>query len=514
MSLQFKYGDYVFSPRPLFSISSSPLKSPSGLGYGIIHTISLDGDLIITESQQPESGIIQLFEEMELLKSGLDHDGKLLLVTCNDSGILSGYPKINSYNINPESDNYTRRISYDVEFEMPTYVKGADGDVFNTSIFPPYIESCDESWDIEIKDERLPLEWSLMSGGTGAAYTEALNYQLAVTHTVDVTARLVYTGDRTPSNPWQDAQSYAAEKLGFQGRYVNLSGIMPLPGAQVGGVDGATGVFNNYRQVSLNPDAGTIQVTETFIVAGSGGDNQLPPNSIETFEISTTQEEGIVSVSIQGEIQGLATIDWGRYQPEIGFDVTTSKYEAATQYWSLVQNRLFDRAVAGYEGITGECYNRPLNPNIEQRTVGVNPIEGTVTYEYTYTTKPSGCITGDCILSQNITIDDQLATDVFASQVVIGRAAGPILQDIGTVTVRTRTVNIELVTLPPTSCATVDEIYAPVPTGSIDDFISTISGDLGNNYSQVFVSQNSENWAFSQGRFTKSVGFTYNNCST
>ncbi len=512
MSLQFTYGDYVFSPRPLFSINSSPLKSPSGLGYGIIHTISLDGQLIITDSQQPESGIIDLFEEMEELKSGLDHDGKLLLVSCNGSGILSGFPKINSYNINPESDNYTRRISYDVEFEMPTYIRGTGNDPFNSSVFPPFIESCDESWDIEIQDERLPLEWSLQSGGTGDAYSEALPYQLAVTHTVDVTARLVYTGDRTPSNPWQDAQSYAAEKLGFQGRYVNLSGIMPLPGAQF--EDGGTGVFNNYRQVALNPDAGTIQVTETFIVAASGGDNQLPPNAIETFEISTTQEEGIVSVSIQGEIQGLASIDWGRNQPEIGFDVTESKYTAATAYWGLVQARLFDRAVAGYDGITGLCYNRPLNPSIEQKAVAVNPIEGTVTYDLTYTTKPSGCITGDCILSQNITIDDQLATDVFASQVVIGRAAGPILQDIGTVTVRTRTVNVELVTLPPTSCATVDEIYAPVPTGSIDDFISTISGDLGNNYSQVFVSQNSENWAFSQGRFTKSVGFTYNNCST
>ncbi len=512
MSLQFKYGEYVFSPRPLFSISSSPLKSPSGLGYGIIHTISLDGQLIITDSQQPESGIIQLFEEMEELKSGLNHDGRLLLVSCNGSGILSGYPKISSYNINPESDNYTRRISYDVEFEMPTYVKGTGGDIFNSSLFPPFIESCDESWDIEIQDERLPLEWQLQSGGTGDAYNEALPYQLAVTHTVDVTARLVYTGSETPSRPWQDAQSYAAEKLGFQGRYVNLSGIMPLPGAQF--EDGGTGVFNNYRQVALNPDAGTIQVTETFIVAASGGDNQLPPNAIETFEISTAQEEGIVSVSIQGEIQGLATIDWGKNQPEIGFDVTTSKYSAATAYWELVQARLFDRAVAGYQGITGECYNRPLNPSIESKTVAVNPIEGTVTYDLQYTTKPSGCITGECILSQNITIDDQLATDVFASQVVIGRAAGPILQDIGTVTVRTRTVNIELVTLPPTSCATMEDIFAPVPTGSIDDLISTVSGDLGNNYSQVFVSQNSENWAFSQGRFTKSVGFTYNNCST
>jgi len=503
MSLQFKYGDYVFSPRPLFSINSSPIKSPSGLGYGINHTISLEGQLIITDSQQVESGITHLFEEMELLKSGLDHDGKLLLVSCNNSGILSGFPKINGYNINPESDNYTRRISYNVEFEMPTYVKGSDGDVFNSSIFPPYIEQCNESWDVQIQDERLPLTW------TYTGLTETLPYHLAVTHTVDVTARLVYTGSTTPSQPWVDAQKYAAEKLGFDGRYVNLSGILPS-----GSGFPSQAIYNNYRQVALNPDDGTIQVTETLIVAPTGAEGQLPPNAIETFEISTSQEGGIMSVGIQGEIQGLATIDWNRTNPTIGFAVTESKYAAATGYWDVVSGRLFGRAQEAYSAVSGGCYGRALNPLIKQRAIGINPVLGTITYDYQYTTETSGCITGACILSQNITIDDQLATDVFASQVIIGRAAGPILQDIGTITVRTRTVNIELVTLPPTGCQSVKEIYKPVPTGSIDNFISTISGDLGNNYSQVFVSNNSENWNFSQGRFTKSIGFTYNNCST
>ena len=440
---------------------------------------------------------------MELLKSGLDHDGRLLVVSCDDDPVLSGFPKINSYNINPESDNYTRRISYDVEFEMPTYIKGTGGDIFNSSLFPPFIESCEESWDIQIQDERLPFTWTY----TGT--TETIPYHLAVTHTVDVAARLVYTGSETPSTPWVDAQRYAAEKLGFEGRYVNLSGILPS-----GSGFNAEKIYNNYRQVQLNPDAGTIQVTETFVVAPSGAEGQLPPNAIETFEISTSQEGGVMSVSIQGEIQGLATIDWNKNNPSVGFAVTESKYAAATGYWNIAQGRLFGRAQESYSAVSGECYNRALNPAIKQRTVGINPVVGTVTYDYQYTTETSGCITGECILSQNITIDDQLATDVFASQVIIGRAAGPILQDIGTVTVRTRTVNIEIVTLPPTGCSTVSQIYEPVPTGSIEDFISTISGDLGNSYSQVFVSQNSENWNFSQGRFTKSVGFTYNNCST
>jgi len=144
----------------------------------------------------------------------------------------------------------------------------------------------------------------------------------------------------------------------------------------------------------------------------------------------------------------------------------------------------------------------------------MSPIEGTITYSYNWDTTPQNCISGDCIISQNISIDDQFETDVFAQQVVLGRAAGPILQDIGTVTARVRTINIELVTIPPTGCGDLDTIYDPVPTGQITNLTGLVYDDLTANYSQVFISQNTQNWNFTQGRYTKSVGFTYNTCST
>jgi hypothetical protein len=497
-NISFTYGDYEFTPRPLFSISTEPLKTPNGVGYGIMHSITLEGDLI-TINDELDSGILGVFDKIEILKDALDHDGKLLLVSCDDSPILSGYPTIENYNFNNESDNYTRRATYSIEFRMPTTILGSGNDVFNSSVHPPFIETCSETRDVDFQDERLPFSWTLADGTV-----EKFGYVIAATHTVDVTARIAYTGDRASNTPWEDAKAYATGKLGFDNEFVNLTGILGLPGAGFTETD----VFNQFRQISTNKTEGTIQVTETFLVTPSGT-NSLPNNAIETFDISSSQTDGVVTVNIQGEIQGLAEITYIG-----GMDVTSSKFSAASGYYNIVKDRMYDRARTAFSGVAEECFNRPLNTTVRSRTVGMNPINGTVSYDYQYDTATDGCITGDCILSQNITIDDTLENDVFASQTVLGRATGPILQDIGTITARVRTVNIELVTLPPTGCSTVAEIYAPIPTGQVDSFIAVISGDLAASYSQVFVSSQAQNWNFTAGRYTKSVGFTYTNCST
>jgi len=499
MSVSFTYGDYEFKPAPLFSIQSEPLKTPDGTGYGILHNISLEGNILLTGAEI-SSGIIGVFQEIEAFKDALDHDGKPLIVSCNDSGILSGYPVINNYSIQNASDNYTLRATYNVDLTMPTTVLGTGSDVFNSSVIPPYIESVSENWDVELQDERLPFTWTT-DGGT----TEKFGYVAAVTHTVDVTARIAYTGDRISNTPWEDAMAYATGRLGFDGRFVDMDNILPLPG------DGftTTGVFNNYRQISTNKTEGTISVTETFIVTPSGT-NSLPNNCIETFDIDVSRSDGIDTVSIQGEIRGLADVT---YTGTNGLEVESSKYSAASGYFNLIKPRLFDRAKTAHLTTSGTCF-RNLNPQTRARTIGINLIDGIITYNYQYDTVTSGCITGDCLISQQITIDDQLAADVFAQQIILGRAAGPILQDIGTITARTRSVNIELTTLPPESCGTVDELYAPVPTGAVQDFIDVISGDLISNYSQVFVSSDAQNWNFTNGKYTKSIAFTYNNCTT
>ncbi len=505
-SIIFKYGDYEFNPKPLFNISVAPIKTPDGIGYGKDYTISLEGDLLNT-GNQIDSGIVSLFNKINNLNDALSQDGRLLLISCDTTPILSGYPTIESLNIERQADNYTRHAKYTADFKLPTLIAGPSGDKFNGSGYniPPFIESCNETWDIEFQDERLPFSWTLNSGNI----TEKFGYKIAVTHNIDVKARIGYTGIEVYNDVWKDAKDYAETKLGFDNEIFTLSGILSLPGTTY---FTKYDTFNNYRQVSIDKSNGNIKITETFIVTPSG-QNSLPNNAIETFEISTSQNEGILTVGIQGEIEGLSKISYTGYGSNNGYYVTSSKFAAASGYFNKIKSRMYNRANTIYKASVDECFSkRPLSKIIKQRTIGFNPIQGRISYDYQFDNTPTACITGNCILSQSITIDDTYPHDVYASQTILGRAAGPILQDIGTITNANRGVNIEIVTLPPTGCGTLAEIYKPVPTGQIEAFIAAISGDLMNNYSQVFVDSSSQSWNFTVGRYTRSISFAYTNC--
>jgi len=502
MSVLFKYGDYRFRPAPLLTINMEPVKSSDHTGHGIVHTISLEGTIILTGTEV-SGGAPLVFSKIDELRAGLDQEGRLLVASCNNEPLISGRPSIEGISIDGSRDNYTRTANYKVEFKMDGLVVGSGSDRFNQEApeFPPYIESKSESWEIDFLNERMPFSWTLSDGTT-----EGFGYQLSVTHSVDVKARVNYTGNDTgtpKNNTWEDAKNYATSLLGFDSTYVSMPTIINF-------TSGNYGVYNNYRQVSNNVTEGSIQVTETFVASASG--SNLPQDAIETFDISSSQSEGITTISINGEIQGLFQAD---YSNSSGLSVTSSKFSAASGYYNIIKNRIYDRAKTAYSGINSSdsCFYRPLNPTVVSRTVGMNPIEGTISYDYEYNTATQGCITGSCLLSQSISIDDTLATDVFASHTIIGRTFGPILQDINTITARVRTVNVELVTLAPTGCSSIAEMYKPVPTGAVNDFISVVSGDLVSNYGQVFVSTNSQNWAFTNGRYTRNIGFTYNTCS-
>lgn len=509
MATSFKYGNYQFRPFPLFTINNEPLKTPDGTGYGVYRTIDMDGWLILT-GNQIESGTPGVTALIENLFDALNHDGRLLLISCDSSTIVSGYPVIESYSIGESLDNFTRTAKYNITFKMPTFRDGPLSDSFNdSSSYPPFIESCSESWDIEFQDDRVFADWTLISGTQ-----EIFPYKLAVTHTVETTARITYTGSELSNIPWDDARLYTINRLNFNSGIVDVSGILELP-ARNKSYFTTYDVYNQYRQVSINKSDGSIRATETFIVVPSGA-GSLPTSSFESFDINITQNEGIFNVSINGEIQGLEKVSWSNvdntsYGPILE---TSSKINNAKSYYNIVKNRFYERALTAYTDYASGAFCRtlPLSPIVKTRTIGVNPINGTITYNYEYDNTLNSAISGDCILSQNITIDDQLETNVFAEQIILGRAVGPILQDIGTVTAKVRTVNIELSVIPPTSLSSVAELWKPVPTGAINSFVNMIYSDLTGNYEQVFISSQNQNWNFTLGRYNATVGYTYVGC--
>jgi len=501
MSVIFRYGDYDFDPKPAFTINVDNLKTPDNTGYGRKYTLSIQGSLLL-QPNEAISGVVGTFQKIEDLKNALNQDGKLFLISCNGNPIVSGYPIISdSISFENKEDNYARRAEYKFDLEMTSLTGGDIADNFNNSSLPPFVESANESWSVDFEEERMPFQWNI------GAIVEKFGYKLLVTHDVDVQGRAVYNSQGLVE-PWKSAKTYAESRLGFDNDMVTLTGVLGIPGSSY---FTSFDIFNQYRNVQIEKSNGSVKVSETFVVTPSGA-NSLPNNAIETFSVDISESEGVTTVGINGEIAGLAKIS---YSPNGIFNQQSTKLSAASGYFNVIAPRLYQRAVTVYNNINTNSAvacgsNRSLNPKVVSKSIGVNPIDGTISYNYSFDTRKF-CIPGDCIISQNISISDTNQTDVFAEQVVLGRAIGPILQSIGTVTSRTRNVSIEMALVPPTGCD-INGVYSVVPRNQINNFISGIYNDLAANFGQVFISQNIEDFNISQGRFTKNIGFTYGGC--
>jgi hypothetical protein len=174
------------------------------------------------------------------------------------------------------------------------------------------------------------------------------------------------------------------------------------------------------------------------------------------------------------------------------------------------------------------CEENLLNPNPTSTTEGHDPRKGTISYSVEYTNKLN-LISG--VLSENISINDTGPTDVFGESFIIGRRLGPILQSLNAKTSARKDVSIDVTVVPPSSAATLTMKAPGCPLyigGSIytaiDSLIialspfgaqtSTYFGNVrGVQPGQVFVSQDNQTWNPSDGRYSRSVSWVYQQCN-
>jgi hypothetical protein len=173
-------------------------------------------------------------------------------------------------------------------------------------------------------------------------------------------------------------------------------------------------------------------------------------------------------------------------------------------------------------------YENLLNPNPTSTTEGHDPRKGTISYSMEYNNKLN-LISG--VISENITISDTGPTDVFSESFVIGRRLGPILQSLNTKTSSRKDVSIDIVVPVPSSIKglLITNAECPVYTGGsiykdIDNLIeglrpfgarTSLFGNLARQQTQgqVFVSQDSQNWNPSDGRYSRSISWIYQQCN-
>jgi len=508
VTTRMTYGTYQLKPVPIITINRTSIDTgnrENPIGYTF--SMNLNGTL----TKYPnDTGFKDLDTLMEELRAAFNKSGNRLLIEC-DSGsgfqtLMTIYPRVLSINFAESNNNWTETIPYTIELEYDTdgYDEHPNGDL------PPYISEYSEDWQCEFVAEKKYYKWDLstvVDQKSGYDYTnnDSNNlWEARVTHTVTVRGKPTY-GGAGPTGTFTSAADNALNwaKNVFTGfgydHYLYGAGLSGWTNLQ-----GGTGnAYDYYRTHTINETDGTVTLGENWLVVG---DNSGKVSEEFTVEVRESIENGLVSVSINGTIQGLEERSYNTANDTTNVDI--SAYDNAANRWSVLQDRIFPRAQYVYEqgSFTGN-----LNPKPTSKSVGHNPGRGTITYAMDFNNRPCAFITG--ALSESFSINDTNPSDVFARLPVLGRAAGPVLQSVSTITESIREVAIEAVMPPPTGCSSISDLDLNKPSTNVQNLLCEFETNLTNNYQQVFKNSDTESWNPLTGRYSRSVSWTYQSCT-
>lgn len=218
-------------------------------------------------------------------------------------------------------------------------------------------------------------------------------------------------------------------------------------------------------------------------------DNDLFSDTIqEEYKVNRNfnREDGRTTYSVNGTIQGLNINGLSRDQ----------RFTNALNYWNTVaQPSIYGRIFTYYNG-ANIPNSIPVSQDLEYYKNAA-----TITYNYSYNNKPAPLMSG--ALFESITVSEQNSNQrvqVVAKIPILGRAIGPIIQDINTTNEKTRTVNIEVV-LGPTGGSNILASFNLKP--NYDSYVYQLAPNGGR------VQEDNETWDWVNGKFSKNVSWIY-----
>jgi hypothetical protein len=483
MATTMTYGAYPLVPVPLMSISKELEKTGDSSSLGELFSISLRGTLTVPTNT---GSIITIRQMQDDLMAAFSGDGLLFELKCDSTVLLRAYPRIRSVEFDDGIWVNTSPYTITLDFDEITPGSGTS-----------FVSDASEDWSVEF-DDSAKWSWELPNGSG----TDANPYRLRVSHSLSATGKKHYSSSGLQKQAWENARDYILPRLGFDNTYLTSSGVLNLNSA-------IFGQYDHMRTVQVNELAGSYAVTESWFVQSTG--TGIPGTAIEDFTVSlrTSAETDLTSVSVEGTIQGVEQRSYGTNPGD--FTIIETKYASASGTWGTVKNRVLSRANLLLDTVTT---TRDLNVIPLSSNIGHNPNTGSISYSYEFDDRPANCIPG--AKSEVISIIDNHPTDVFARLTVLGRAAGPILQDLSTQTESSRELSIEAVMSPATGCPTAGNVaayFAQRPTAAVDTIVDAIEADLSGNYSQLFKTSDTENWEPKAGRYSRQVSWVFMNCS-
>jgi hypothetical protein len=344
-----------------------------------------------------------------------------------------------------DEGNWVEYVNYTVNLHANSIWFGAiecKGTAGNAASFTDLPE---ESWSVEQEDE-------------GRAYRFSHTVTSTQKKTFDSAGALLKKG-------WENARDVVVTKLG-----IDKSVITSTPAS-------GWGAYNYLRSEQIDEAGGKYSVTENWLLYDEAKTDGVP--CVEEYEVTTrTTEDGRTSVTINGTLKGLDVKDntTGAF--------ISGKYSNAALRYGILEPELYAIASAS-AGTT-------LNGSPVSNQIGKNFNTGVISFNREYNDRPV-IIAG--ATSATIQVNDKRPSQVFATHVVPGKAAGPVLQDIFTKTAKQRSLAIEAAL----SVATIS--FTPTKPDT-DGIVATY-------FPGGFVDRDEENWSPHTGRYSRQVGWTY-----
>ena len=509
-------------PVPAISISQEYQRDGAGRQIGITVGINIEGKIF---SGSGNSGINQLLVLESGLRKAFTYDGGNLSVGCGSTITIFSGIKISRYSANKTEDNWTTTIDYSIDLQSEIRESG-------TGIF--YVSSTQDDWNIETIDEfsyaTSSVNMSLLGYNNSFSLDRGGDYPFfRVSRTVGAVGKYVaepgipVTGSKT-------AVKHAKEWVKWK------TSTTPKHNEIINGLN----LYNFVRSINESDSEGSYRITDNWIATK----NNIPYS--ESFTVESALDSSMIrTVTVQGTVKGLEAFNSGQLYTGtiVNGDISSSITDpySNTRY-SNNSGTKFYNAVSGYSGIKCGLYSRAqlfattgaicnttfnfnstfgrnelsLNPIPVSITEGMNPYEGTVTYNYSFNNRPQNIVPN--ALSESLSVDDNSSIPLVASIFVLGRKLGPILQDLGTTTAATRSVSFEVVFPKPSSLRdiTFPSSNYSIITGIIESFNPErfMVGTTVANGIKAYVTRDTTNWNPSEGRLTKQKEWQWVKCFT
>lgn len=284
--------------------------------------------------------------------------------------------------------------------------------------------------------------------------------------------------------------------------------------------------YNYTRAESIDTAGGTYTVTDNFIYAPTG------MKALETYDVSYSSDNSsnTPTVTVAGTIKGLtqnSPYENSKGYTELsGTTLANNNNIISSGMISSAVNTYYDISNKGQHGFSRIFHraqhvtSQHLNTSPTSISYSTNDVAGEVTYSLEFNASPYKYFEG--AVYENITVEDTYPGDVYTSIPILGRSTGPILQYLYGRTEYKRTLSVEVVIDSAStsnargfSTASREKVIAGKPSlragfkDKVTGLISMYSPANEPGIMNWFADPPAESWNPTEGRYTLSVGWTY-----